>query len=230
MPITLDDYVFSDWEHANAAIVGAVRDRVIADFSGVRWEQEGFEEMGRRLIDAILNDKEYIVLEDMASIQFDDDYGHVATVTERKKIIINSRKFSRVRFPRATFDGVFSVKHTVPPAFDLGRDQSVKALEVIFNEAPAVGSVVQAEVAFNCVGSFSSAKEFFGLNALQTIRRGVFSMTVPAKRRILKCVATLIHRGIERDVSDKLFVDDRHVSVEIAPMPVGSRLVVEWLW
>jgi hypothetical protein len=34
IPVTIDDYVFSDWKPSNLALAQTIRDRVIADFRG----------------------------------------------------------------------------------------------------------------------------------------------------------------------------------------------------
>ena len=53
IPITLDDYVFSDWSPEDPGVAQAVRDRVVADFRGVETDRAKFDAGLRRLLSAL---------------------------------------------------------------------------------------------------------------------------------------------------------------------------------
>jgi len=53
IPITLDDYVFSDWKPNDMGLALAIKDRVVADFRGTDTDQDKFHQGVLRLIAAL---------------------------------------------------------------------------------------------------------------------------------------------------------------------------------
>lgn len=56
IPITLDDYVFTGWAPARPDLAQAIRDRVVADFTGALTDENRFNAALRRLLSALRRD------------------------------------------------------------------------------------------------------------------------------------------------------------------------------
>jgi hypothetical protein len=50
IPVTIDDYVFSEWDPKNSGVAQALRDRVVADFRGTLRDPEAFEKALGRVV------------------------------------------------------------------------------------------------------------------------------------------------------------------------------------
>jgi hypothetical protein len=53
IPIRLDDYLFKDWKPPDPGLAQAVRDRVVADFTGTTHNQLKYNKALTRLISAL---------------------------------------------------------------------------------------------------------------------------------------------------------------------------------
>ncbi|MCZ4222904.1 toll/interleukin-1 receptor domain-containing protein [Pedobacter rhodius] len=231
IPITLDNYVFTNWIPPSTGVKQAVQDRVIADFSGARYGQKKFLSGCKALLSAIGHS---------VSVSYDKAiFKIVLDETGKNAIWISERQFT----PNIPLKSIFyrgynttgSIEYVAshPDAAVIETSEGgAKSFQVEFDHILPVGKKMKHVLELLNKDAYLKETEDFSYLVSYSYNSVEIHIVFPKNRQVKKAKLKCIRNGITFDESNLIkynFIQDA-ISVVLDRPVIGDTYYLIWNW
>lgn len=231
IPITLDDYIFTQWRPFRHGLAQSVRDRVIADFRQTNRSSKRFDNAVSRLVNVLLEDSALVYLEFKSEISILDRYGKKANWMVTRSLFANRPGVTQIPYREIVGSGKIRYVSAKPGRIERYVEGGAECIRLRLSKPLRRGKIIESTIHMQAIDCFLQKTEDFIFRAQNSYRQVDFVVHFPKVRPVRRAMWS-ISFGDRKIGNGALEIIDNGRTIHMAesqPRP-GAYFRIEWEW